>query len=55
MVMGLKNFIQRLFQPNYLVLDKRGVSRLLSQIDFFKERGHSLFLSFLNNGLGDQK
>ncbi len=42
--MKVKQLIQRLFsRPRYLVLDKRGVSRILSQIDFFKEAGFRLF------------
>ncbi len=46
--MGLKEFIHRLFPRPYMVLDKRGVSRLLSHIDFFKE-GKTFLISFLNN------
>jgi len=44
--MGLKNLIHRLFPRHYMVLDKRGVTRLLSNIDFFRE-GKSFLLSFL--------
>lgn len=48
--MKIKNLFQRfLSRPRYLVLDKRGVSNIISQIDFFKERGQSSLFSFLNN------
>jgi len=50
MVMGLKNFIQRLFPRGYISLDKRGVSHLLTQIDSFKREGYAFSFSFLNIG-----
>lgn len=53
--MGLKDLMQRLFPRPYLVLDKRGVKNILSQIDFFREEGYAFFSSFLNNDMGDQR
>ncbi len=47
--MGLKEFIHRLFPRPYMVLDKRDVSHIISQIDFFKEKGYALSFLFLNN------
>jgi len=47
--MGLKEFIHRLFAKGYMPLDKKGVTGLLSNIDFFREKGYALSFLFLNS------
>jgi len=48
--MKIKEIIQRLFPRGYIILDTRGVSRIISQVGFLNEGKSFLSFSFSKSG-----